>query len=190
MDRDRFWTLVAETKGGNCRQHAARLTDRLRALGPTDIIAFQAVWDELMHESYRWDLWGAAYLANGGCSDDGFDYFRGWLVGQGREVFEAVLRDPDSLASQPRSTSRRPVWARLEPWDRLECEGMTAVAFWAYEAVTGQELPIPPRPHEPGAPSRRQPEGEDWDFDDPEEMRRRYPRLWAVVHERSGEEDA
>jgi hypothetical protein len=177
MDRDRFWTLVEETRGGNCRQHAARLTDRLRALGPTDIIAFQAVWDELMHESYRWDLWGAAYLANGGCSNDGFDYFRGWLVGQGREVFEAVLRDPDSLASQPRSTSRRPVWARLEPWDRLECEGMTAVAFWAYEAVTGQELPIPPRPHEPGAPSRRQPEGEDWDFDDPEEMRRRYPRL-------------
>jgi hypothetical protein len=31
------------------------------------------------------DQWGAAYLANGGCSDDGFDYFRGWLIGQGRK---------------------------------------------------------------------------------------------------------
>ena len=39
-----------------------------------------------MDDSYRWDLWGAAYLANGGCSDDGFDYFRGWLIGQGRKV--------------------------------------------------------------------------------------------------------
>jgi hypothetical protein len=36
---------------------------------------------------YGWPLWGPAYIMNGGCSDDGFDYFLGWLVGQGREVF-------------------------------------------------------------------------------------------------------
>jgi hypothetical protein len=35
---------------------------------------------------------------NGGCSDDGFDYFRGWLISQGRTVFEAALENPDSLA--------------------------------------------------------------------------------------------
>ena len=51
-----------------------------------------------MNESYRWDLWSAAYLANGGCSGDGFDYFRGWLIGQGRTAYETVLADPDALA--------------------------------------------------------------------------------------------
>jgi hypothetical protein len=56
-----------------------------------------------MAESYRWDLWGAAYLINGGCSDDGFDYFRGWLLSQGRAIWQATLADPDSLADHPRS---------------------------------------------------------------------------------------
>ncbi len=32
-----------------------------------------------------------------GCSDDSFDYFRGWLIAQGKDVYHAALRDPDSL---------------------------------------------------------------------------------------------
>ncbi|MFL6076856.1 MAG: DUF4240 domain-containing protein [Mycobacteriales bacterium] len=39
-----------------------------------------------MAESYQGDLWGAAYLINGGASDDGFDYFRGWLIARTRGV--------------------------------------------------------------------------------------------------------
>lgn len=52
----------------------------------------------------------------------------------------------------------------------------------AYQALTGQELtveavdlhPWPPELEEAWDP------GEDWDFDDATEMRRRYPRLWAL----------
>jgi hypothetical protein len=36
-------------------------------------------------------MWVAAYLMNGGCSDDGFDYFRGWLIAQGRTTLEQVV---------------------------------------------------------------------------------------------------
>ncbi len=43
------------------------------------------------------DLWGAAYLVNGGCSDDGFHDFRAWLVGRGRHVYESALKNPDTL---------------------------------------------------------------------------------------------
>jgi hypothetical protein len=183
VDRDQFWTLVEQTKGGDCQQHADRLTARLRELGPAGILAFQAVWDQLMDDSYRWDLWGAAYLANGGCSDDGFDYFRGWLIGQGRKVYETVLADPDSLAAHADGRDRRSGWGGLEVPVRLECEDLTVVAYWAYEAVTGQEPPLEPRPRETGAPVRHRPAGEDWDFDDLGEMRRRYPRVWAAVRE-------
>ena len=49
-------------------------------------------------EAHDWNLWGAAYLMKGGCSDDAFDYFRGWLVAQGRRTWERALRDPDTLA--------------------------------------------------------------------------------------------
>jgi len=51
-----------------------------------------------VQRAYRWDLWGAAYLAEGGDSDDGFLYFRIWLVSKGRSSFEAVLDHPDDLA--------------------------------------------------------------------------------------------
>jgi hypothetical protein len=104
VDRQQFWTLVEQTRGGGCEQHAARLAARLRALAAAEIIAFQQIYDDLMDESYRWDLWAAAYLANGGCSDSGFEYFRRWLLSQGHATWDAVLRDPDSLASPPQSS--------------------------------------------------------------------------------------
>ncbi|WFE14091.1 DUF4240 domain-containing protein [Bacillus atrophaeus] len=34
-----------------------------------------------------------------GCSDDTFDYFRGWLIAQGKETFEEVLDDHEYLAA-------------------------------------------------------------------------------------------
>ncbi|MFK9090715.1 DUF4240 domain-containing protein [Bacillus salipaludis] len=33
-----------------------------------------------------------------GFSDDAFDYFRGWLISQGREVFEQTIKNPEFLA--------------------------------------------------------------------------------------------
>jgi hypothetical protein len=48
--------------------------------------------------SYLGSLWAAAYRINGDCSDDGFDYFRDWLITQGRDMFEAAVADPDALA--------------------------------------------------------------------------------------------
>ncbi len=47
--------------------------------------------------AYRTDIWALAYLLRGGCSDDSFEAFRGWLILQGRKVFEATLADPDGF---------------------------------------------------------------------------------------------
>lgn len=47
--------------------------------------------------AYRTDIWALAYLLRGGCSDDSFDAFRGWLISQGRQVFEARLAEPDGF---------------------------------------------------------------------------------------------
>lgn len=41
---------------------------------------------------------GAAFVVMGGCSDDGFDYFRGWLISRGEEVFNQVIKNPEFLA--------------------------------------------------------------------------------------------
>jgi Protein of unknown function (DUF4240) len=132
-----------------------------------------------MAESYHWDLWGAAYLLNFGSSDDGFDDFRGWLLAQGRAVWEAALRDPDGLAKLPKVR-------RLAPERRWEgrywCQDILDVAYKAYEQCTGQSVTpenvcdvfgaVSPQP-------ARFPAGERWDPDDDQQLRRRYPHLFA-----------
>lgn len=130
---------------------------------PMDEVAAlaRAEW-ELRARSYQVDLWGAAYLINGGCSDDGFEYFRGWLMAQGRDVFERAVADPDSLADVPA------VRERLD----LEAEDMFGVAHSVYWDRTGEAL----------ADTADYPQlTAFWDFDDEEERRRRLPRLNAVL---------
>ena len=123
--------------------------------------AFHRISDQ----GYGWPLWGAAYLLNGGCGDDGFDDFRGWLVTRGRAVFEAALADPDSLADV----------VTTDELSEVACEDVLGAAWEAHQQLTGRNLPA-------GSARAPRPElGEGWDFDDDAEMRRRYPRISALV---------
>jgi hypothetical protein len=160
MDRDEFWSLIESACSGlDTDDRADAVQEALEELPAEEIISFDTHFHELMAAAYTWRLWGAAYLINGGCSDDGFDYFRGWLIARGRKAFELALSDPDSLAGLP------------EVEEDIECEDILNVAHSAYESVAGKEIP---------ATRISQPDlGESWDFDDEDEMRSRYPKLFA-----------
>lgn len=145
---------------------AAQLAER----GPDDVLAFDAALSHLLADSYTTELWAAAYLINGGASDDGFDYFRGWLVAQGRDTFEAAVAEPDSLADVPA------VRAAMAEGEELESEAMLAVAWEVYEDLTGDELPETDRAALPQLEAM-------WDFDDEHEMRVRLPRLAALAYD-------
>jgi hypothetical protein len=86
MDEAQFWKLIEEARqeaDGECDTQAEILIQKLLAYKPEELIAFDDIMFDLRIKAYRGDLWGAAYLINGGCSDDGFEYFRCWLIGQG-----------------------------------------------------------------------------------------------------------
>lgn len=168
MAEDDLWRLVERARStaddpADAAEVAERVVDLLTAQGPGRIRELEADLRAVLARAYGWPLWGAAYIVNGGCSDDGFDYFLGWLVGQGREIFEAALADPDSLADV------------VSPDDEgaFQSEELLAAAWTAYERATGDDLPDGQFLARPGL-------GPGWDFDDPEEMRTRYPRLWAM----------
>jgi len=101
MPDERFWSIIDATvpfaDDGDRQLESLRL--RLEALPVEDVAAFQAQFDRKKAEAYTWDLWGAAFVIHGGASDDGFDYFRCWLISRGRAFYEAALAKPDSLAS-------------------------------------------------------------------------------------------
>jgi hypothetical protein len=130
------------------------------------------LFEGLQDASYRWDLWAAGYLINGGCSDDGFDYFRGWLITQGRQIWEAAIADPDSLAD---------VALDADASCEAMAEDMLGAAMVAYGVVTGDEdayweaLPIPSDGGNIGEPA-----GDEFDFEDADAMHSRLPRLAAL----------
>jgi hypothetical protein len=178
MDNEQFWALIetarSQTSDPSDADTIASSAAVLLATYPRDaIVAGQQIFWDLMADSYRNPLWAAAYLINGGCSDDGFDYFRGWLIMQGRVVFERTVAEPDALAELPA------VRAAAADGMEFECEAALGIATDAHVKATGEQLPD-------DAYTINYPElGDDWnfDFDDDAEMARRLPRLTALYAE-------
>ena len=101
MDDKIFWDIIAAGCPHDVEDpmdwHETLVAELIK-LPPEQIVAFDHSFDEKTDAAYRRDLWSAAALINGFASDDGFYYFRCWLVGMGKKVYEAALADPDSLA--------------------------------------------------------------------------------------------
>ncbi|WP_192930878.1 DUF4240 domain-containing protein [Deinococcus sp. AJ005] len=156
-----FWPLMDSARleaGGNLARQTELLERQLAELSPAQIEAFQHLLDVEMDKANTWEVWAAAYIINGGASDDGFDYFRGWLVMQGEEVFNAVLANIESLATYE--------GARFE---EAEWEDVLYLPARVFEQKTGRHLGISQLSSET--------RGDAWDED---ELAEKYPRLWAA----------
>jgi hypothetical protein len=98
MTEDVFWELIDHGLGDQpMGERLDSLPDRLALFKPAAIRKFDRILREQDAAAYRTDIWALAYLLQGGCSDDSFDAFRGWLILQGRAVFEATLASPDDF---------------------------------------------------------------------------------------------
>ena len=179
MSEDEFWEHVRATKRVDPEEHAEQLAARLAKLPEGDILDFVHHWDAASARAYRRDLWGAAYLVNGGCSDDGFQYFRWWLILQGREVYEAALADPDSLAEvlDGENDVEAEVRPGLDAWLRVTGTEEDDAGYAAFHRAMTFRHPKPPQPP---------PLALDWDFGDDAEVRRRFPRLAAAYLDGDG----
>jgi hypothetical protein len=163
---DRFWAIVESSARHAPASDAqtAALRKALEALPVEQVESFERIFQQNMGRSYSWDLWGAAYVINGGASDDGFEYFRRWLISRGRHVFEAAMADPDSLAD-------------LLPADLdgpLEYEDFAYVAPEVWAAKTKRAADRMPRgptayPSEPTGAAFTE---------DNKVLKARYPKLW------------
>jgi hypothetical protein len=155
---ERFWATIEQARAHSvgCSGLARAVTGLLSAEPATGILEFRTELERRMAESYRWDLWAVAYVANGGASDDGFEYFRAWLIGRGRARYTAALQDPPSAVQG------------AAPLGMLECEDLLIAPYDAYEQVTGVEPP----PSEVRYPAH--PLGQPWTEDS---LRSIYPTL-------------
>lgn len=96
VEEKEFWRLIEKSRAYD--EQSEWLTEALVQKGLDEVIEFECIFQKLMYDSYQSRLWGAAFVLMGGCSDDAFDYFRGWLIGQGEEIFNKVMKNPEFLA--------------------------------------------------------------------------------------------
>src|SRR5437667_11066576 len=178
MEWKQFWKILETAYRPDGPDHFEALKEELERLKWPEVVAFQSRFDEAMAAANTIDVEGAAYLINGGeHGNAGFRDFRAWLVGRGRHPYEAALKNPDSLAD-------------ILDGDPVDGFGLDAAAVRVYEEKTGmsdfyerldrEEKDLPPPP----------PEGIDWDFEDDDQMRRRFPRLchlYLIPQEDGGE---
>ncbi len=154
MNDDQFWAIIDKSStaaGGDAENQPSYIETLLRELPPAEIVAFDRKFSDLHNQAYTWPLWGAAYVIGGGCSDDGFMDFRGWLISRGRHVYEAAIADPDSLA------------IHISDGEETQVEGFQYAAKQAWATVMGKEYRDFPR-HD--IAYRSEPEGDAWEEDD------------------------
>ena len=178
MDLDEFWTVIDRsrpapgTEDPVGRQQEA-LVEELSARDTGEVVAFAGHLRTQVERANEWRVWAAGYLAAGGMSDDAFLDFRVWLVAQGREAFERVLADPDSLADL--------AWAE-DGEDFAEAESLGYVPAEVLEEAgvdaddldddLGEDLAVG---------SAADPRGEPFPEDDDAWFAAHLPRLWARV---------
>jgi hypothetical protein len=160
MHEDKFWSIIDNSRnrsGGNYEKQCQLLTQLLKAEPRDDLIKFSNAFVTLQNEAYDWKLWAAAYIINGGCSDDCFSDFRSWLIGQGKTAFENAVKDPETLLQ-----------LQIEPdnW-----EGLQYAAMEAYQAKTGKEMPFAK------LNLKQEPSGEQWNEDE-QELKKLLPKLY------------
>lgn len=139
-------------------QKCELLDAELRRLPLDEVLQFHAHFDACVDRAYNWELWAAAYIIGGGCSDDAFSDFRSTLISMGRQTYERALADPQSLADMDYDAET----AHYEGYQYVPTTVET-------ELGGGRKFPRA-RPHPAG------PSGKPWDEDRVAEL---YPKLAA-----------
>ena len=155
-----FWKIIDETKADDQDTQSHQLKTRLKEVSKAQLLEFEAAYREKLRLAYNWELWAGAYIINGGCSDDGFDYFCDWLISRGQNVFEAALKNPETLVGE------------ATPWD-TEFEEFRYIMIDVMEELHNGEFPTP------NVSMPTEPSGVAWDEGTVED---KYPALSKWVN--------
>lgn len=161
MESEKFWKIIEITKSessGDYEKQQSLLERELLKLTAKEVLEFDNKFRTLRGEIYTWDFWAAAYIINGGCSDDCFSDFRGWLIGQGKSIFESAVQNIETLSE-------------LKETNDGDWEGLSYIPTDIYEKKTGNDMPN-------GIQENFEITGEEWEEDE-NELKNRFPKLYA-----------
>jgi predicted DNA-binding WGR domain protein len=170
-----FWEIIkiAKQKGEDADEQIEWLINHLSKKPVKEIVMFDYYFNQNYMKSYTSALWATAYIIMGGASDDSFDYFRAWLLYQGKETYETVIHDPEKIIPHLKVLE--------DDEDVPQLEDLLSVASIAYEERTGLDYDDYYELYEKITEDQNpMPDIEfDWDEDDEEGLKKKFPALWA-----------
>lgn len=131
LDEDLYWTIIDKSlkNARNQDDQEQYLISEIGNLTPKQIIGFRLRTDKLLYDTYNSNMWYAGYILNSGCSDDGFEYFRNWVISRGKTTYYNAKQNPDNLISEVNS--------ELEMYD---FESFWYVTLEAFKQKTGKKF--------------------------------------------------
>ncbi|MFZ6643174.1 DUF4240 domain-containing protein [Undibacterium sp. TC4M20W] len=173
MNEAYFWAIVALARqtARTQRDVADSLEYQLCRLSPEQIIEFELHFRRLVYQAETGDVYGAGCLLNWDyMSDDGFLYFRYWLVSMGQAAYEEALRNPGSMAKLDIVHDR-------DGYPLVNDEDYCYAIYKAYEKVAGKEIYDDLRLRE-SQKNCVEPAWFDWGYYTHEVMAEKFPTLW------------
>ncbi len=131
LDEDMYWSIIAKSLEQTMNQDDQEqfLIKAIRNLTPNQMIGFRLRTDKLLYDTYNSEMWCAGYIMNDGCSDDGFEYFRNWVISRGKDTYYKAKQNPDNLISEVDEDS-----------EMYTFESFWYVALEAFNQETGKNL--------------------------------------------------
>jgi len=179
MDITTFWNFIEATrKKRTSSWKITWLKEQLEKMSRNDFISFSDIFDDLMKQSYRADLWIAAEIIQNSCSDDNFDDFRSWLIFQWKDVFTDALNNPDSLAK---------LWEK-----KLKLSGESEWLLYGLAEISESLFGSDIRRcfDDPKANLKKKLIGDMDKCKEVEFKQTHYPQLLAIIHKKKIEEEA
>jgi hypothetical protein len=173
LNEEQYWSLVENSLKltQDQDQQGQFLVSEINNLSLHDIIRFQLRTDHLLNEMYTSEMWCAGYIMNNGCSDDGFEYFRCWIISRGKEVYYKAKANPDYLVNEV-----------VEGREIYEFELFGVAANEAFEEATGEELlDYIDYEHPRIAETFFEPIVFNWQPGNPESMKKICPKLYEKL---------
>lgn len=134
MNKDVFWKMIDLAKkqcGDDYKSMERVLIDQLSNMNPQDIVEYYRINSEYIRLANREGVYDVGCELNKfGLGDDGFVDFRGWLIGQGKDVYMQAMKEPKSI-----------VELGLKPRNgEFSWETFNYIPSYAYTANTGEDM--------------------------------------------------
>ncbi|GAA4300124.1 DUF4240 domain-containing protein [Nibribacter koreensis] len=176
INTEQFWSLIdkaVKSSSGDKELKEKFLVNELTKLSLEEIMDFEMAFRKSILEADDFKVMAAQKIIEGYVSDDSYLYFRCWLIGQGKQVYQETLKNSDYLAHV------------VQKGESTDFESLLYVATAAYSRKTGKdEDETFPRDtaiglgldYDFGAAATK---GTDWSED---ELPKLLPNLWAKMN--------